>query len=191
MTLTLKERARILALRVERDRRERIRNSNLVLPAGRSESPEDVRDLMGGYLSAADITNPGDESPEGYTIGRLRALKAHRPDEPFLIRDGKRRKATTYTDAPFPSGRVRNKARRLNVGLERLQALELAHGGRPEPMPQAGFKPCAPVDTMSHGRSTMTMRYRATSEAILRGRIALLNGERFDTITGEFIDDPE
>jgi hypothetical protein len=192
-TRSLKERARILALRVERERRNRIRQSTLVVAAGRTTEQLDVRDLMDGYLSAADLTAPADESPEGYRAGLMRSLRAHRQDEPFLIRDGHRRKATTYTDKRFPSGRVRNKANRLKVGLERLDALESAHGGLPEPMPELGFLPSPPRDSLAHGRSAATMRYRAACESIPRGRIIgmkLDGGDwfLFDTVTGQAVE---
>lgn len=162
MTLSLQAKAKVLALRIERERRERIRS----VPC-RSErltvDPKDLRDLMGADEVRDDSTHSATVwlgqalgiAPEG-----PQTVLAHRQDEAYLIRDGKRRKATTYTDRPFPSGRPRNKARRFIVGVGQLQAMLNLRGGLPEAMPEHGFNPAPYRDTLAHGRSTQTMKLR-------------------------------
>lgn len=158
---SLQARAKILALRLERERRERVRN--VPCRPERLRLTDDVRDLMDG-IELPD----GSEHSGTVWVGRSfglapegpQTIMAHRQDEAFLIRDGKRRKATTYTDAPFPSGRVRNKANRLAVGQAKVEAGIKARNpeGIAEPMPERGFLPCAPQDTLAHGRSAMSQR---------------------------------
>jgi hypothetical protein len=186
---TIQERAAILRMRQARDRMERVRRSTLS-PATRLEvSRQDVLDISDGCI----VRDDGHSSTVwvgsvGIAVGP-ETVTACRPDEAFLIRDGKRRKATTYTDARFPSGRVRNKARRLAFGQALLDALLSRRGGLAESAPERGLAPCAYVDTMAHGRSTPKQaRFIQQALGENRGRIALLNGERFDTISGEFID---
>lgn len=158
--LTLQERARILALKIERERREDVRKGGLPLRLRVSRS--EVLDLMDGQEV--------DDSQHSATVwvGRSfgfapagpQAVRATRDDEALLIRDGRRRKAVTYTDARYPSGRIRNKNRRLAVGIARLAAMQPNPDGEVFETPERGFFPCPPVDTLAHGRSAMTMRIR-------------------------------
>ena len=160
-----------------RKRSEAIKRSTMPFGTRLDVSRQDVLDVSGGYV----VRDDGHSSTVwvgsvGIASGP-ETVRAGRPDEAFLIRDGKRRKATTYTDARFPSGRVRNKANRLERGIERLNALLATFGGRPEPVPTRGLLPC-----------TLPNVPCPRPDYENRDRIALWNGERFDTISGEFID---
>lgn len=189
MAVSLQERAAILRMAQARKRAEAIRRSAIPFGTRLDVTRQDVLDVSDGCI----VRDDGHSSTVwvgsvGIASGP-ETITACRPDEMFLIRDGKRRKATTYTDTRFPSGRVRNKANRLARGTERLDALLSTFGGKPEPMPERGLTPCGYQDTLAHGRSAPSQeRFIHELFGPTRDHIAVWNGRRFDTITGEFID---